>query len=144
MEAHDPLPPVRRQDAALFRPGTGDSRDLAEDVDPAAAPDGAGRDCAAGGASSGAAESRVWFDGVGTSAVPRARCAVALGGSARRHGVMVSSAVSGWGAGVQTETLPIFDPLTDFWSLDEAAVTAVVRLSGLRLIGLFSSSHFPA
>src|SRR5713226_4513979 len=30
--------------------------------------------CAARGASSGAAESRVWVDGVGTSAVPRARC----------------------------------------------------------------------
>ena len=47
LEAHDPFPPIRRQDAALFRTGTGDPRDLAEDVDPAAAPDGEGRDGAA-------------------------------------------------------------------------------------------------
>src|SRR5215510_1175105 len=90
MEAHDPVPPLRRHDAALFRVGTGDPHNLAENVDPAVAPDGAGRDCAARGASSGAAESRVWVDGVGTSAVPRARCTLAMGGRARRHSVMVS------------------------------------------------------
>src|SRR5262249_26877474 len=70
--------------------------DFAEDVDPAAAPDGAGRDCAARGASSGAAESRVWVDGVGTSTVPRARCPVAMGGRAHCHGMMAASVVSGW------------------------------------------------
>src|SRR2546421_7803944 len=79
--------------SASFRSWTGDSCDLAEDVDPAAAPDGAERDCTAGGTSSGAAESRIWLDGVGTSAVPRARCAVAMGGRAQRHGVMVSRVV---------------------------------------------------
>jgi len=48
MEAPDPLPPVWWTDAALFRAGTGDPRDLPEDVDPAASPAGEGRDGAAG------------------------------------------------------------------------------------------------
>jgi len=48
MEAHNPLPPVWWTDAALFRPGTGDTRDLPADVDPAVSPAGEGRDCAAG------------------------------------------------------------------------------------------------
>src|ERR1700694_3646657 len=90
MEARDPISSVRRKAPAILRPGTVDTCDIAKDVDPAASPDGERRDCAADNSSSSAAESRVWSDGLGASAVPGARCAVEMGGRARCGGVMVS------------------------------------------------------
>src|SRR6266576_5359732 len=83
LEARDSFPPVRWKYASIFRPGTGDTRGLTKDVDPAASPDGERRDCAADRPSSSAAESRVRSDGLGASAVSGARRAPKMGGRAR-------------------------------------------------------------
>src|ERR1043166_1104992 len=90
LEARDPLPPLRRNDASIFGIGARDTGDFAKNADPAASPDGEGRDCAAYHSPSGAAEGRVRSDGLGASAVPGARRTAELGDRARCQGVTAS------------------------------------------------------
>src|SRR6202023_251016 len=70
MEAPDPVPPLRREGPSLFGVGAGDSGDFPEDADPAASPDGKRPHGPADRPPSGAAESRIWINRLGSGSMP--------------------------------------------------------------------------
>src|SRR6202030_2958319 len=73
MEAPHPVPSLRREGPALLGAGAGDSGDFPEDADPAASPDGKRRHGPSDRPPSGAAESRIWINGLGSGSMPGAR-----------------------------------------------------------------------
>src|SRR4029077_21283649 len=86
MEAPHPVPSLRRKGPALLGAGAGYSGDFPEDADPAASPDGNRRHGPADRPPSGAAESRIWINRLGSGSMPGARRFAEMGGTAREDG----------------------------------------------------------
>src|SRR3984957_11810072 len=86
MEAPHPVPSLRREGPALLGAGAGYSRDFPEDADPAASPDGKRRHDPAERPPSGAAESRIWINRLGSGSMPGARRLAEMGSAARGNG----------------------------------------------------------
>src|ERR1700752_709205 len=86
MEAPHPVPSLRREGPALFGAGAGYSGDFPEDADPAVAPDGKRRHGPADRPPSGAAESRIWINRLGSGSMPSARRSTEMGSAARGNG----------------------------------------------------------
>src|SRR3954467_6584530 len=73
MEAPHPVPSVWRKGPALLGAGASYSGDFPEDADPAASADGKRRHGPSDCPPSGAAESRIWINRLGSGSMPRAR-----------------------------------------------------------------------
>src|SRR6201981_2143665 len=86
METPDPVPSLWREGSALLRARAGYSGDFPEDADPAASPDGKRRHGPADRPPSGAAESRIWINRLGSGSVSGARRFAEMGGAARGNG----------------------------------------------------------
>src|ERR1700746_2118834 len=86
MEAPHPVTSLRRGSPALLGAGGGYSDDFPEDADPAASPDGKRRHGPADRPPSGAAESRIWINRLGSGSVSGARRFAEMGGAARGNG----------------------------------------------------------